>query len=194
MTRRVQQAIDGLPSQCKLIFQLVREHDLKYKEVARHPQHLGPHRPQPTRHRRQKDRLRRPTRHPHPPTKTKIHLTPLHPPPPTPPIKFFPTTGTSPIFRVLFTMDHEKIWHLLIGKLSGEATAEELAQLDQLLQQHPHIAAQAASVEALWKAKGSAGQESTDLLFNKHLQRLSDDTVQNTPFYHRPEKNAARPL
>jgi RNA polymerase sigma-70 factor (ECF subfamily) len=34
MTRRVQQAIDGLPSQCKLIFQLVREHDLKYREVA----------------------------------------------------------------------------------------------------------------------------------------------------------------
>jgi len=34
MTRRVQQAIDGLPSQCKLIFQLVREHGLKYREVA----------------------------------------------------------------------------------------------------------------------------------------------------------------
>jgi RNA polymerase sigma-70 factor (family 1) len=34
MTRRVQQAINGLPSQCKLIFQLVREHGLKYKEVS----------------------------------------------------------------------------------------------------------------------------------------------------------------
>jgi len=34
LTRRVQQAINGLPSQCKLIFQLVREHGLKYKEVS----------------------------------------------------------------------------------------------------------------------------------------------------------------
>jgi len=34
MARRIQQAIQGLPSQCKLIFQLAREHGLKYKEVA----------------------------------------------------------------------------------------------------------------------------------------------------------------
>ncbi len=34
LTRRVNQAIQGLPSQCKLIFQLVREHGLRYKEVA----------------------------------------------------------------------------------------------------------------------------------------------------------------
>lgn len=34
LTRRVNQAIQGLPSQCKLIFQLVREHGLKYKEVS----------------------------------------------------------------------------------------------------------------------------------------------------------------
>jgi RNA polymerase sigma-70 factor (family 1) len=34
LTRRINQAIQGLPSQCKLIFQLAREHGLKYKEVA----------------------------------------------------------------------------------------------------------------------------------------------------------------
>lgn len=34
MMRRVQEVIQGLPSQCKLIFQLVREHELRYKEVA----------------------------------------------------------------------------------------------------------------------------------------------------------------
>lgn len=34
MTRRVQQAINSLPSQCKLIFQLVREHGMKYREVS----------------------------------------------------------------------------------------------------------------------------------------------------------------
>ena len=84
-------------------------------------------------------------------------------------------------------MDNEKIWHLLILKLSGEATDEELAELNELLQQHPDMALQAASVEGVWRSKGTEVEENTDELFNRHLQRLSDDTVENTPFYHMPE-------
>ena len=34
LARRIQQAINGLPSQCKIVFQLVREGGLKHKEVA----------------------------------------------------------------------------------------------------------------------------------------------------------------
>jgi RNA polymerase sigma-70 factor (family 1) len=34
LARRIQLAINGLPSQCKIIFQLVREGGLKHKEVA----------------------------------------------------------------------------------------------------------------------------------------------------------------
>jgi len=34
MAKRIQAAINGLPAQCKIIFQLVRESDLKHKEVA----------------------------------------------------------------------------------------------------------------------------------------------------------------
>jgi len=84
-------------------------------------------------------------------------------------------------------MDHEKIWHLLILQLSEEASPEELAQLQRLLEEHPQLAAQVASAEALWKAKGSLEEEHTDELFNRHLQRLSDDTAPDTPFYHYPE-------
>jgi len=84
-------------------------------------------------------------------------------------------------------MDNEKIWHLLILKLSGEATEEDRAELNDLLQQHPDMAAQAASVEGVWKSRGAEAKENTDELFNRHLQRLSDDTVENTPFYHMPE-------
>jgi len=81
-------------------------------------------------------------------------------------------------------MDNEKIWHLLILKLSGEATDQELAELNDLLQQHPDMAVQAASVEGVWRSRGMEVKENTDELFNRHLQRLSDDTVENTPFYH----------
>ncbi|MBN9385812.1 MAG: FecR domain-containing protein [Chitinophagaceae bacterium] len=84
-------------------------------------------------------------------------------------------------------MDNEKIWHLLILKLSGEATGEELRELDALMQRHPEVALRAASVETLWKAKGSVEEEDTEDLFNRHLQRLSDDTAKNTPFYHSPD-------
>lgn len=34
LAKRIQQAIDSLPSQCKIIFQLVREGGLKHKEAA----------------------------------------------------------------------------------------------------------------------------------------------------------------
>jgi len=89
-------------------------------------------------------------------------------------------------------MDNEKIWHLLILKLSGEATDQELAELNDLLQQHPDMAVQAASVEGVWRSRGAEAGENTDELFNRHLQRLSDDTVENTPFYHTPEVRPAR--
>lgn len=84
-------------------------------------------------------------------------------------------------------MDNEKIWHLLILKLSGEATDADIKQLDEALERHPDLAARAASVEAVWKNRAPKAKENTDELFNRHLQRLSDDTEENTPFYHAGE-------
>jgi len=93
----------------------------------------------------------------------------------------------------LFRMDKEKIWHLLILKLSGEASGAELDELNELLRQDPELAAQAASVESVWRGKGPVA-ENTDELFNRHLQRLSDDTAENTPFYQdfRPRRRGMR--
>jgi len=84
-------------------------------------------------------------------------------------------------------MDNEKIWQLLILKLSGEASIEELDELDHLLQQHPDLALHAASVESIWKSKGTRAPADTDHLFNRHLQRLSDGTADNTPFHPIPD-------
>lgn len=87
-------------------------------------------------------------------------------------------------------MDNEKIWHLVILKLSGEASDEELAELEASMLQHPEAAVQAASVEMVWRGKAPAEAEDTEVLFNRHLQRLSDDTAKNTPFYHIPDVEA----
>jgi transmembrane sensor len=90
-------------------------------------------------------------------------------------------------------MDNEKIWHLLILKLTGEASESELNELNESLLRDPQLAAQAASVESVWRGKGVAA-ENTDELFNRHLQRLSDDTAGSTPFYQefRPRRRRMR--
>ena len=36
-------------------------------------------------------------------------------------------------------MHKERLWHLVSKKLAQEATAEELAELEELLRQHPEI-------------------------------------------------------
>jgi len=105
---------------------------------------------------------------------------------PRAPFLFFILLVDGPLFGVLLIMGDDKIWHLLILKLSGEATGRELAELDELMRLHPELAMQIASVEAVWKGKGMEEEEETDELFNRHLQRLSDDTAKNTPFYHSP--------
>ena len=79
------------------------------------------------------------------------------------------------------------MWQLLILKLSGEASIEELDELRHLLQQHPDLALPATSVESIWQSKGARASADTDHLFNRHLQRLSDDTADNTPFHPIPE-------
>jgi len=84
-------------------------------------------------------------------------------------------------------MDNEKIWQLLVLKLSGEASIRELDELDHLLQQHPDLALHAASMESIWKSKGTPAPADTDHLFNRHLQRLSDGTADNTPFQEIPD-------
>lgn len=91
-------------------------------------------------------------------------------------------------------MDNEKMWHLLILKLSGEASKEELDELDHVLQQDPDLALKAMSVESVWRNKGNQAPEGTDDLFNRHLQRLSDDTAENTPFYHTEDPRPRRTI
>jgi len=108
---------------------------------------------------------------------------------PVAPFIFFILLVDALLFRVLLMMDNEKIWHLLILKLAGEASVGELAELDDLMRQHPELAVQAASVEMVWKGKECVEEEDTEDQFNRHLQRLSDDTAKNTPFYHIPVRS-----
>ncbi len=72
-------------------------------------------------------------------------------------------------------MNEERIFLLLSLQLSNEATAEELAELQTLLQQQPHLSAKTALITNLWhNNKGNISKEDAPLAFDKHLQRLSN--------------------
>jgi transmembrane sensor len=57
-------------------------------------------------------------------------------------------------------------------KLSGEATPEELEQLEQLLQQQPELGLQLELLGKIWAEKEKTAVDEK-AAFNKHLQRLS---------------------
>ena len=71
-------------------------------------------------------------------------------------------------------MEEEKLWYLLSVKLTGEATSEELAALDKLLQENPELGLQAQLLLQMWKKK-PVQENKTDDFFNRHLQRFSNN-------------------
>lgn len=72
-------------------------------------------------------------------------------------------------------MNEERIWLLVSLQLSGEATNEELLELEMLLKAHPELGAKARLVSSLWQVKHThAPGETAARSFDKHLQRLSN--------------------
>ncbi len=72
-------------------------------------------------------------------------------------------------------MNEERLWLLLGLQLSKEATAEEITELETLLQQHPELDAKVKVITGLWQNKEEkADTGNAHTAFNKHLQRLSN--------------------
>lgn len=71
-------------------------------------------------------------------------------------------------------MNEERLWLLLSLQLSGEATPEELTELEALLQQHPELDAKAKLVAGLWQNNAAKPVASSTAAYDKHLQRLSN--------------------
>jgi ferric-dicitrate binding protein FerR (iron transport regulator) len=74
-------------------------------------------------------------------------------------------------------MNEERFWLLVSQQLAGEATPEELEELNAYLHQHPEKGLQVEIVRNMWKKEQHiAGAQSKN--FNKHLQRLSSHLSQ----------------
>ena len=70
-------------------------------------------------------------------------------------------------------MQEDQFWLLVSLKLSGEATEEELATLETLLQAHPEMGLRLEILYNLWKGQAPASFSRRGDALARHLQRLS---------------------
>src|ERR1700759_1156507 len=70
-------------------------------------------------------------------------------------------------------MQDDRFWLLVSLQLTGEATQEELAELEAGLLQRPEMGARMEMLHDLWKM-GPVDQGRREDALNKHLQRLSN--------------------
>jgi hypothetical protein len=64
-----------------------------------------------------------------------------------------------------------RIIHLLARKLSGEATAEERSELDQLLTRNPEAVYYAELITQLWDEEKMKAPSDTDIAWLQHISR-----------------------
>jgi ferric-dicitrate binding protein FerR (iron transport regulator) len=71
-------------------------------------------------------------------------------------------------------MQEDQFWLLVSLKLSGEASEEELAALEALLQEHPEMGLRLETLYHLWRGEAPAGNSWRADALERHLQRLSN--------------------
>lgn len=79
-------------------------------------------------------------------------------------------------------------------KISGEATPEELLQLEKLLEEQPLLMLQLLTLEKIWQEKHSLYPANTKTAYNRHLQRLSNHLSQPVLQYEEEKKFAGNEL
>jgi ferric-dicitrate binding protein FerR (iron transport regulator) len=80
-------------------------------------------------------------------------------------------------------MKPEKIWELVVLKLSGEATPAQEAELEEALRQHPELGFSLEILERVWHSQQQQELPDTADRFNRHLQRLSNHLSDETLRY-----------
>ena len=86
-------------------------------------------------------------------------------------------------------MVKDRIWHLVSKKLTGEATATELTELEELLRQHPDMHYAIQHIQDLWKLNPPAAPEAEEA-FQKHLNKMKDKGI-DLPALRPPEQDDA---
>ena len=74
-------------------------------------------------------------------------------------------------------MNRDRTWLLIGKKLAGEASAEELQELEGLLRSDPDMHYALQNITDLWNLSSPPEQNNTEDAFNRHLNRLKESGV-----------------
>ncbi|HTQ26621.1 MAG TPA: FecR family protein [Puia sp.] len=69
-------------------------------------------------------------------------------------------------------MQEEKIWNLIAGKLSGEASEQDLQELEMLLRCYPDLHYPMQNIMDLWNANPQEKKEEAAKAFERHIERM----------------------
>jgi ferric-dicitrate binding protein FerR (iron transport regulator) len=71
-------------------------------------------------------------------------------------------------------------WNLIAKKLTGEATPEELRELEELLRQNPELHYPLQTISDLWNPSDPEEQHIAEEAFSRHLDRMQDLKIDYT--------------
>jgi ferric-dicitrate binding protein FerR (iron transport regulator) len=70
--------------------------------------------------------------------------------------------------------DNKIMWNLLAKKLSGEASPEEIRELERLLKHNPELHYPMQTINDLWKSLPKPNREGAETAFGRHQERMKD--------------------
>jgi len=71
-------------------------------------------------------------------------------------------------------MEKDYIWNLIAKKLSGEASPEELTELEEIFRKNPDLHYSMQSIMGLWYPKPHFEKEKTNDAYNRHIERMKN--------------------
>lgn len=69
-------------------------------------------------------------------------------------------------------MNRDKIWHLLSRKLTGEASEEELYELQQFCDQYPALPGQMETMQQIWDTEAEEDKDYLEATYHLHHQKM----------------------
>jgi transmembrane sensor len=69
-------------------------------------------------------------------------------------------------------MDNDRIWNLIAKKLSGEASADDLRELESILRYDPELHYSLEALHDMWKRQMEQDANQSEIAFQKHMERM----------------------
>jgi ferric-dicitrate binding protein FerR (iron transport regulator) len=87
----------------------------------------------------------------------------------------------------------EYTWNLIAKKLTGEASPEELLELEALLRGNPELHYPMQTMTDLWKSSSPEGQRMAERAFDRHLDRMEELHIDFIPVNRSTNTGANNP-